>query len=104
MQFQRIDQQGARQSIAGPMCRATNVPYAECEYWHDEHIVKDGTGRGCVALASKQNWDGLKSLRDGVNVLMRGPDEMHAPLAGAREAFGLVLNVWIASSTNEQLL
>ena len=27
--------------------------YAEWEYWLDVHLVKDGTGRGCLALMGK---------------------------------------------------
>ena len=34
--------------------QSTERAYAEWEYWPDVHIVKDGTGRGCLALVSKQ--------------------------------------------------
>ena len=65
---------------------------------------KDGTGRGCLALASKRleraglvrNWtslDGLKSQRAVVFVSDAGPNQkkMQAILDGTREALGLVL-------------
>ena len=34
--------------------QSTERAYAEWEYWPDVHLVKDGTGRGCLALVSKQ--------------------------------------------------
>ena len=60
--------------------------YAEWECWLDVHLVKNGTGRGCLALVSKRletaclvrKWsslDGLGSLRAVAFVSDAGSDQ-----------------------------